>query len=542
MRRNAQNGIIERAVADWLTRANERSYQLPFAQVLMSNGYTVLQISTHGQLEQGKDIIAKNRKNHICAYQMKCGDIDLPEWRKIRGEVIDLISIPVCNPAVSKKAPYTSYLVTNGRITEPVRRAIDDMNEDNKRKKRQWSALEVVELDELKKLFIDAERQLWPSELADTREFLNLLASNGADLFPKKSFCQFLETWMFQESMSSPTAKSLISASIVLVAQLVQPFESLQNWFAVFECWTCTSSSILRLAAKKSLAVPEWKQSYDLAMLGAMNALRSLKEECLSRSDMLEGSPIGDGGYLYRARVVMVLGVLSALELSETHSSQRQEHDQTLKEWVIGNVEHLWYWGESAFPYYASIVRYLEVVGENARSREILETILHRTVSCNEPRSPGGIPDPYVSASDVISDVLHVADDPMDLQRFTGLAYALEAVVQMIARRGYRDLLEKSWPAISRVQLAEVIPDDPSDYFSWHIEKGVHRSPFPAATQSYGELRNQSRSIACDELPYPGIARDLLPFWLMVCPHRASSRLVAVIDAVQPYEHPNTRT
>jgi len=534
LRRNGQNGIIERAVADWLTRTNERNYQLPFAQVLMSKGYTVLQISTHGQLEQGKDIIARDRKSRVYAYQMKCGDINVAEWRKIRGEIVDLISIPICNPAVSKKTSYTSYLVTNGRITEEVRRHIDDMNEDNKRKKRQWSVLKVIELDELMTLFIDAERQLWPSKLADTREFLNLLASDGAGLFPKESFSQFLKMWMFQGKTSASTAKSLISASIVLVAQLAQPFESSQNWFAVFECWTCLSAAILRLAARNKLQTPEWTPSLDMAMSGALNALRSLKKECLSRSNMLEGSPIGDGGYLYRARVVMVLGVLSALELSDVRLGQQQKCDQAFKEWVVGNIEHLWYWGESAFPYYLSIIRYLEAVGESARARELLEIILRRTTAWNEPGSPGGIPDPYVPVSDVIANVLNIQDDPLDLWQFTGLAYTLEAVVQMIVRRDYRSLLEKTWPAISRVQLAEIVPDDPSDYFSWHIEKGVHRSPLPNVTQSYGELQSQSRSTAGSSLPFPEVVRGLIPFWLMVCPHRASPLLVAMADPVRP--------
>jgi hypothetical protein len=536
LRRNGQNGIIERAVADWLTRANERNYQLPFAQVLMSKGYTVLQISTHGPLEQGKDIIARDRKGRLHAYQMKCGDINLPEWRKIRGEIFDLISIPICNPAVSKTAPYTSYLVTNGRITEEVRRNIDDMNEDNKRRKLGRSFLKIIEMDELMTLFIDAERQLWPSELADTREFLNLLASDGAGLFPRESFCQFLKTWMFQGKTSASTAKSLISASVVLVAQLAQPFESSQNWFAVFECWTCTSSSILRLAAEGGLGTPKWQQSFDLAMTGARDALRNLKKECLSRSDMLEGSRIGDGGYLYRARAVMVLGALSGLELSEVDLEQQQKCDQAFKEWVVGNIEHLWYWGESAFPYYLSIIRYLEAIGEDARAREILETILRRTTAWNEPDSPGGIPDPYVPVSDVLSNVLNVQDDLIDLRKFTGLAYTLEAIVQMMARRDWRYLLEKTWPAISRVQFAEIVLDDPADCFSWEVKEGVHRSPLPNATQSYGELQSQSRSTAGSELPYPAMARCLLPFWLMVCPQRVSSRLVAIIDSASPAE------
>ena len=49
--------MIERVVENWLTSANERQYQIPFCQVLASEGETVLYISSHGALEQGKDIV-----------------------------------------------------------------------------------------------------------------------------------------------------------------------------------------------------------------------------------------------------------------------------------------------------------------------------------------------------------------------------------------------------------------------------------------------------------------------------------------------------
>ena len=178
MRKSGQNGIIEKAVADWLTRANERNYQLPFAQVLMSEGYTVIQISKHGQLEEGKDVVAIDRRGHIHAYQMKGGDITITVWRSIKEDVQELVEVPISNPSVPKTASYTSYLVTNGTVSEGVRRQIDARNADNKTKKRKYSFLKIIELDELTKRFIDAERQLWPSKLADTRQFLNLLASD----------------------------------------------------------------------------------------------------------------------------------------------------------------------------------------------------------------------------------------------------------------------------------------------------------------------------------------------------------------------------
>jgi hypothetical protein len=47
------NGVIERVIENWLTNANERSYQLAFCQLLASEGESVVYVSPHGSLEQG---------------------------------------------------------------------------------------------------------------------------------------------------------------------------------------------------------------------------------------------------------------------------------------------------------------------------------------------------------------------------------------------------------------------------------------------------------------------------------------------------------
>ncbi len=49
--------MIERAIENWLTKTNERNYQAAFCQVLMHQGHRVLFSSSHGPMEQGKDII-----------------------------------------------------------------------------------------------------------------------------------------------------------------------------------------------------------------------------------------------------------------------------------------------------------------------------------------------------------------------------------------------------------------------------------------------------------------------------------------------------
>ena len=50
--------MIARVVENWLDSAGERGgYEIPFYQALFAQGHKILFRSTHGQLEQGKDLI-----------------------------------------------------------------------------------------------------------------------------------------------------------------------------------------------------------------------------------------------------------------------------------------------------------------------------------------------------------------------------------------------------------------------------------------------------------------------------------------------------
>ena len=47
----------ERLVEDWLSRINERGYEVPFSQGLISTGHRVLRCG-HSPTEHGKDILS----------------------------------------------------------------------------------------------------------------------------------------------------------------------------------------------------------------------------------------------------------------------------------------------------------------------------------------------------------------------------------------------------------------------------------------------------------------------------------------------------
>jgi hypothetical protein len=144
--------MIERVVENWLTNAGERGgYEIAFRQLLSFQGHRILHKSSHGPMEQGKDIITIGPDGIPCAYQLKAErDISLTTWRKIKGEVDELLEIPIQHPSVSNDSPnHRAYLVNNGYLKDTVRRLIHDHNRVAKR--RGIPELHVIQLGDLVK-------------------------------------------------------------------------------------------------------------------------------------------------------------------------------------------------------------------------------------------------------------------------------------------------------------------------------------------------------------------------------------------------------
>ena len=96
--------MIERVIENWLTRANERSLEVPFAQLLTGEGYQVVHLSRHGPSEEGKDILAIDPTGTPCAFQLKSipdgGKFTQNLWEKELGQIIRLVEIPIQHPSI----------------------------------------------------------------------------------------------------------------------------------------------------------------------------------------------------------------------------------------------------------------------------------------------------------------------------------------------------------------------------------------------------------------------------------------------------------
>jgi len=298
--------MIERAIENWLTNTNERNYQTPFCQVLFQEGHAPIYISSHGSMEQGKDIITIAPDGGCCAYQLKTGNIDLAGWRKMRGEVEELIQLPVMHPSVDNTKTHKSFLVTNGEITDPVRLQIVQMNRDNTQKKRNYSYLEIINGHKLLGEFIRAQGRFVPRQLQEFSSFLSLFLSDGTDFFLKDKYFGFLTNTFFSDfPRQKSVAANAISGSIIMTGYILNPYQTKNNYYALFEAWTSLASCITWYAKKTKLEKSDWLDSWNLVLSEITRSLFLLNEETLKRKDFLEGSWRGDGGPLYEARLTI---------------------------------------------------------------------------------------------------------------------------------------------------------------------------------------------------------------------------------------------
>lgn len=185
--------MIERVIENWLTRVNERSLEIPFCQLLTSEGYQVVHLSRHGSFEQGKDILAIDPEGVPCAFQLKGSGEKITQrlWAKEYVEqIIRLVELPIKHPSIDSSLPRNVFFVTNGELDEEVRIEIEDRNHEWER--RGYPRLNTIVKGQLLARFLDLHTNLWPLELAFERNFLELFLTNGRANLDKRKLADFI--------------------------------------------------------------------------------------------------------------------------------------------------------------------------------------------------------------------------------------------------------------------------------------------------------------------------------------------------------------
>ena len=515
-----------RLLEDWLAKIGERGFEVPFSQVLVTQGHKVLRMG-HSPIEHGKDIITRDAKRLLHAYQLKQGSVDLKEWEKIYPQVVALVETAVDHPNVGRER-FQPWLVISGSFSAPVLDRISNHNKEWKR--RGLPTLKVICGKELLAEFSNLASDFWPVALQEIEAFIALYQKPGRAFIDKAGYAKFcLDLINGGGTVKAEVARRL-SALNIFVSYLLSKAYATGNHWAVVEGWTVAGSHILWAAKKWNLPQKQWMAAFDLAQSAALSALAKLKDEALVEKAMDPHTLEWDE--ITRVRGTYVAGAVSAwfLVQSTTVDATEIKRGYDYVRGLTGGRRTL-IWGESSMPFYVAMVTFLSNAGGDRLDEGLLLSLVRMLAATNGRRSRQGLADPYEDADAALESALRRMKNTTPRPRtHTGRAFTLEGLVFLCARRLLKVPLETHWPAITYVDFVKFIPDELNDFLLWHVDKGSLDSRQPG--RSWMKLLATVRSKDhLQKLPPALLDRPVFALlFALVFPQRLTSDLVLFLD------------
>ena len=519
----------ERVVEYWLTSATERTYEAPFAQLLSLEGSRVLQGPVHHPFEHGKDILALDSANNLCAYQLKTGDIDVREFEKIHGQLLALVSTAISYPGISPaRLPDKTFLVTNGSLTAPARDRLAAFNVGSKQKGNCEIAL--IERENLVGRFSRCHSDLVPSSVEDLERLLQFLLADGRGTYEAEDMLQLTigTLTLAAEAKTAPQIKRALGSMVLLTAYSTRSWHVANNDLGVSQAWIAAAVGILAAAEKLALPQELWSDAFSLASTMAQRALDAMIREAADLPDLV----IADmtEGMAYPARALLVCAWAAAFLLSEAVLGRADQHIEPVRKILLREVDYVQVPGEVAAPYLHVIAKALEFLDEKKRAETLQQGWLLTLLKAQEQSATHPFPSPYFGLEESLAMQLGgVSDSKQGL--FNGHTYTGWQAIDWFARRDQRSLLEPIWPGLSRLTYINVRVEE-----AWQLLAGksdqanmvVWDPPLPT---SWRNLRCDEESLAMDNVPRTLASHvEIAPFVGLVLPYRFNRALAKLLD------------
>jgi hypothetical protein len=458
----------------------------------------------------------------------------LGDWRGIHGEIVNLVELAIELPGAKPITDFVPYLVTNGELTDPVLEQVR-VNNVTWQERGINKSLHIIQKGELFDRFRGAHGAYLPQQLEDFRTFLELILRNGAEPADKEKAARLIEHILPAE----PEEKSVLdiaraASSIALLTAYISGSAVLaSNHWCVFEYWVVAGAYILYLIEKSNKAELACQTSFDICEMAAENALLGIAEECAQREHLVEGFPLIDG-HTYGARVTILVGLLSALDLSSRVRGTPTQQVEFIRKFVDVRLKEAVMWGESAVPY-LYLVSLLQAQNCRPHVSEGLAIQMIREISSvnGSADKRRGFPNPYYSPETALR--LHHSLDPLNTEQFSGFSYMIGALINFLARRWRRQAVASLWYSVTTISLLTYIPCSPFEWFRWKSSNGILDNRLPGRPQSWLNLLAAAESDLGKELPQTLVKRPAFAIWFaLVYPHRFTPSVAKLIeDAVR---------
>jgi hypothetical protein len=498
--------------------------------VLAAEGETILYVSTHGPFEKGKDIITRTATGEIRAYQLKAGNIGLSDWRGIYGEVVNLVELAIELPGMPPITEFVPFLVTNGELSDPV---IEQVRVTNVTWQSRGikKALRTIQKGDLFDRFKASHGAYLPRELGDFRTFLELILRDGSAYAEKEKGAFLIEHVLAADRMQEgPLDNARAAASIVLLfAYISGPAVLASNHWCVFEYWVLVGAYILYLIERSKKVESACRVSFEIAEMAAEAALTAVAQECRERYHLVQGNPLVDG-HTYRARVTVLIGLLSAWDLSLRIRRQARNNADFVRSFLDAHLKEASMWGESAVPYLFLAALEAEQNCEPQMAEGMVIQLVREISAANGASATGrGLCSPYYAPEEALR--LLYGLDPLNPEQFVGDSYSIASLVDFLARRWRRRALAALWFGLTRMSFVEYVPASFCEWFRWRSSDGTLSRCLPGEPQSWKALRTHAETISLDGLPPTLVKHPAFALWfVLVYPHRFTPAIAKLIE------------
>jgi hypothetical protein len=525
--------VIERILENWLDNASEKSFQIPFCNVLANEGYQVIHISRHCGMEMGKDIIAISPAGIPCAYQLKGGTgtrITLNQWNALSGQIQLLMINKIIHPSIKTNIHHQSFFVTNKVLEEEVSNAIDQMN-------RGWFDMgkpdlhlnTIVRGQILEKIKALGSGML-PSELEDMKTFLELYLESGRANLPKNNFIKLLKSVLKingDARLSREEIKRTIAAGSLVCALSISSFSNEKNHVAVIEAWTLYAIYVLHIAEKNRLSKKFWISSFQIALKAIYDSLGRLCDELIERDSLIEGNPLGDI-YFYRPRITLLIAMMSIYSLWRREIGEDfSQHDEFIYNFCIEKHEKMILWGEYCVPQFLAFYWFYRNNDPTPQPDFLIYNLIDTLSKAQSLKdSPSAIPDPYYTIEDLF------LDEDLDRYSSRGHSYMIEGLVHLFVRTNWKSYMKKLWPNVTKIAFESFRVKKVYQYYLWHSREGEQYTVWPVLTQHWEKLK--SEAFECEGKDIPHLLKQypsLFLLFICVCPHRAIPESIRWLDS-----------
>ena len=524
--------MLEKLIENWLDSASERTYQPIFCQMLMNQGFTIIHSTRHTPIEFGKDVIAQAPDGSIHAYQLKGNPksrINLTQYREIKPQLYELVHQKIVNSAVSADQ-HRSYLVTNGEIDEDVQTAIANENAKNESDGLPNRRLETITRGQLLEWSKKLDTSLWPSELEDTKTFLEIITDGGNHHFPIKKFCHLLEELLSLKCDTKKIKKEELNrrakSAALLTGICLKPFSERQNHWAIITAWTLFSMHLIA-SVERHIKIPDLEEQLSFAESVIFDSSTMLMHEVTERPECLaEGEGLSDFPvYSWRLSLLKAIGSIFWMWTNKGNTWPEGELKDRLEEFLFSDERGVDIWGEAAFPQALIHIWATEIKKESAypeKIQELLKTAIMQPLPCV-----------YHDAEAVIrhslSEHLEAFRSPIadELEDKVSTSWFSRQLMFHLACRNEKKICQDMWPEYSKITSANFIPETKWEYCLFRTKNGNNMSFVPMEEEQWDVVCKAANNQADAIIPSSLEQRPwLMCFWMLLCPHRALHQVI----------------